>query len=63
VYGKDRYSNFSLVALKDFEFPDACITFVFNKKNIYELIFFTDHNVFAFNYNDDTKDIKVIYKI
>jgi hypothetical protein len=55
--------KFELEKLMDFDMHDVCQTFYFSNKNSEELIFFGMHEVFKINYNDDTKERTVIYKM
>lgn len=61
VYVKNRYGQFELEKLRDFDHEDACITFQFNKKNSKEIMFFTSTELFKFNYLDDGSDRETIY--
>ena len=49
--------------IRDFEFKDACITFHFNKKNSNELYFFTQTELFKWDYTDEGKQRETVYNL
>ena len=62
---EDPIIRYDLESLKEFSYTDACVTFAFNKDNTDELYFFTDKEVFKFNYADETKwtTTETLYKM
>jgi hypothetical protein len=49
--------------LRDFDFEDACPRFVFDQKNNEQLIFFTQEEIFKFDYMDEGADRVVMYTL
>jgi hypothetical protein len=41
IYQRNDMDKFEIVKLRDFEYPEACYQFQFNKKNSDELLFIT----------------------
>ena len=48
--------KFEIQKLRDFEYPDACYVFYFNRKNSDELLFMTNTEIFRYNYLDESMD-------
>ena len=55
-------NKFEIVKLRDFEYPEACYQFQFNKKNSDELLFVTKDEIFLYDYLDESKDKEEFYR-
>lgn len=50
IYRNVNDNKFDLLKALDFDFDDACRQFVFSKNDMNELLFFTDKELFRYNY-------------
>ena len=63
IYKRDETSNkFNLEKHIDFEFHEACEEFEFCHDNSNKLIFFSQHEVFKYNYSEEHKETMYTFK-
>jgi len=62
VYHRDSNGEFELERLIDFPFHEACMQFDFDKKSNDHLIFFSNEEVFRYNYVSEEKQTIYTYK-
>jgi hypothetical protein len=62
VYERNPVNGkFEILKIRDFEHHDACYTFQFNRKNSDELLFATYHEIFLYNFLDESSDKTTFY--
>ena len=62
IYQKNQLGKYEIQKLRDFEYPDACYQFQFNKKNSEELLFMSNTEIFKYDYLDESKDKGEFYQ-
>ena len=64
IYARDRIEDrFVLHKKRLFDIHEACMQFSFSVKNSDELIFASQHRIFAYNYMEEESSIRVLHEL